>query len=323
MLDALVSFALLASAITANKYVLRFFDPALFVVIRMLAASMLLLVFVAGRALHKKSLSSWLCSMGRAVRASWITFVVAALAITTIPALCKAYALKHMLSSKMATFGCIDPFVTVLLAYALLDERINWLQWLGICCGVVGALVLAVGSTPLEDVLGGMWIFSLPEISMLVAVVVGRFGWIQAQKYLKSHHALSPLEFNGLVMGVGGLFSIVPALWSNLQQGSMCMTVPTFDSMILWIAFAYTVIVGNGIAYTLYATTLKRYSATFISLASLSVPLFVTIFGFILFGEQPTWHVFGALIFFALGLVLFAQATKRKQKTHAADCCLN
>jgi len=48
----------------------------------------------------------------------------------------------------------------------------------------------------------------------------------------------------------------------------------------------YTVIGGNLIGFTLYSHLLKKHSATFVSLAGFSMPLFVYFFGWLILGEQ-------------------------------------
>ena len=69
--------------------------------------------------------------------------------------------------------------------------------------------------------------------------------------------------------------------------------------------FAYTVIAGNILGYALYAISFKRYQITFVSIAGFSIPIFVTIVGWVFLGETitPTF-ILAAVIIFA-GLVLF------------------
>jgi drug/metabolite transporter (DMT)-like permease len=78
-----------------------------------------------------------------------------------------------------------------------------------------------------------------------------------------------------------------------------------FSTYTAFGALIYTVVVGNGFAYTMYATVLKKYSVTFVSLASISIPLFVALFGYVLFGETVGWNFFVALILFVIGIALF------------------
>ena len=68
---------------------------------------------------------------------------------------------------------------------------------------------------------------------------------------------------------------------------------------------AYTIIVGNFLGYTLYATVLKRYSATLVSLAGFSYPIFAAIIAYFALGETVTWQFVAAAGVIFIGLVVF------------------
>jgi drug/metabolite transporter (DMT)-like permease len=72
-----------------------------------------------------------------------------------------------------------------------------------------------------------------------------------------------------------------------------------------WLLFAYTVIVGNIIALTLYAHILKKYSVTFVALAGLTIPLFVQLYAPIALGEPISLVFFAALGITFLGMYVF------------------
>ena len=59
-------------------------------------------------------------------------------------------------------------------------------------------------------------------------------------------------------------------------------------------AVIYTIVIGNVIGYTMYAHFLKRHTATFVSLAGFSVPLYVYLFSNILLGEPLSLNFLAA-----------------------------
>ncbi|MCV5950917.1 DMT family transporter, partial [Escherichia coli] len=59
--------------------------------------------------------------------------------------------------------------------------------------------------------------------------------------------------------------------------------------------------------YNLYGTLLKRYSATFMSFAGFTTPLFTALFGWLVLGEIVTWPFYVSFCIVLLGLVLFDQ----------------
>ncbi|KKR95546.1 MAG: hypothetical protein UU47_C0032G0002 [candidate division TM6 bacterium GW2011_GWE2_41_16] len=302
MFDLFISFFLLASAITANKIAVAYIDPLWFATLRMgTAAIMLALIsFVYACLFHKETARQFFGRFKTALRAHTTLIIFMSIAIMSIPPICKAYALKHMLSAKVAAFGSIDPFVTAIIAYILWHEKLSIKKWLGITCALAGTTVLIISNSPLEKLMGSLCYFSYPELAMLAAVIIGRMGWIGAQFFMKKS-ILSALELNSLLMTFGAFASGVWALtFSPNTIWTSCSSHLPF-----MLAFTYTVIIGNIFAYTMYTAVLKHYSATLISLTSLSVPLWVSLFGFVLLSEHPSWHFFTAIGLFALGLALF------------------
>jgi len=311
MFDILLGFALLASAITANKIVLCFLHPTFFVAIRMLAAGTMLAIAsaISSVFLGKNTIRHWLYEHATIIRSYGWRFFFISIAITVIPSLCKAYALSIMPSYKMAALGSLDPFITAIYAYILFGERLTKKRFAGIVCGLIGMSILIASTTPLESVTNTWWILSYAEIAMLLAVAIGRYGWTLGQVYLKKQ-VIKPLEFNAYIMIFGGLISAVMTIFEGPSAYAMIKPV----TGLFWIMMAYTIIIGNGFAYTMYAQVLKRYSASLVSLASLSVPLFVSFFGYIFLQEIPSLYFFGALLFFAIGLLILYRDEKIMQK---------
>ena len=311
MIDILVGFALLASAITSNKIVLCFLQPTFFVAIRMLAAGTMLAIAsaISGVFLGKNTIRHWLHEHATIMRSYGWRFFFISIAITVIPSLCKAYALSIMPSYKMAALGSLDPFITAIYAYILFGERLTKKRFAGIVCGLIGMSILIASTTPLESVTNTWWILSYAEIAMLLAVATGRYGWTLGQVYLKKQ-VIKPLEFNAYIMIFGGLISAVMTIFEGPSAYTMIKPV----TGLFWATMAYTIIIGNGFAYTMYAQVLKRYSASLVSLASLSVPLFVSFFGYIFLQEIPSLYFFGALLLFAIGLLVLYRDEKIMQK---------
>ena len=67
----------------------------------------------------------------------------------------------------------------------------------------------------------------------------------------------------------------------------------------------YTVIIGNLIAYNLYAHLLKHNSATLMSLAGFTIPIYVSLMGYFLLGEPVTWMLVVAAVCMLVGVGMF------------------
>ncbi len=296
MIQVLFGFFLLATAISANKVLLVAVPPLWLVGVRMLFAGIILL-----------ALSWWRDGTWRCNKRDLLSLSIIALLTTFIPSFCKAYALKYLPSSKAAFIGSLDPFVTALYAWLLWSEVLSWRKVLGIALGFIGSLVICCeGRVFNYHTMYDFLCFALPEIMAFIAVLVSRYGWIMVQQHLKRDR-YTPVHLNGLIMFLSGLIAL-PLSWITEQSFLMVACLPASKVGYL----LYTIIVGNVIAYTMYAYFLKKYSASFVSLAGFSVPLFVTGLGMLLLGESLSWSLAVGAVFILVGVSVFYRAEIEK-----------
>lgn len=316
MILLFLAYAFLASAISTNKIILYAMAPEYLVAIRMLIAALLLGVY-AFFARHHHLIWKHVMHYGP-------TIILVALFTTFFPSNLKAYALANMPSSKMAFFGTLDPFVAAFYSYVVYGERLTIKKWLGIGLGFAGMMVLIFGSSPLEEQLKAFSVVSYPELAAFWAIVLSRLGWIGAQQLLKKE-LFSPIQFNILTMSIGGALSLATAVLRNQTAITSLALAPLmilknppfsfFDPTSQLIGFlSYTIIIGNIFGYTLYASMLKKYSATFIALTSFSIPLFVYALGWLFLGEPLSYlFVIACIITFSGLLLFFADEMKQAQ----------
>lgn len=290
MFDIIITFALLASAITASKLALHAVEPSVLVAIRMLVGGLIIgaLAFWRGRG-----------DLLARVRRHWWQLILLAILATFIPAMLKAYALKHTLSSKVSLIGSLDPFVTALYCYVLFGQKLNMRRWLGICLAVAGICILIVVPTVSEgrSFLGPL---SYAELAALAHVFLSRGGWLKIQLMLKSG-VFSPLEINGVLMACAGFLGLATAL---IFEPSACAHIFCLDARTVWLLL-YACVAANLVGYTMYSAMLKKYSPTLMSLAGFLTPLFVYGLGWPVLGEQPYASFAVAAVIVFAGLVLF------------------
>lgn len=320
MIDVFLGFAFLASSTVANKYALSALSLSLMVGLRMLGAGIVLFLLNHKKS-HRLSFSYFKTDLLVLLGISLLTML--------IPALFKAYALKNMLTSKAAFIASLDPFVTALYAYLFWNERLTKKKIIGIILGFGGTLILLISSSSVEQQLKAWSIFSYPEIAAFLAMAIGRMGWMFVQQMLRKER-YTAAEMNGLLMTFSGILAfITPFIWAGFitlllwipgTSGyiwpysfsdaatflHLCVTPQTKLSLIIF-AVVYTIFIGNVIGYTMYANFLKRHSATFVSLAGFSVPLYVYLFSNILLGEPLSLNFLAASLVTFIGLLIFYQ----------------
>lgn len=298
MLLILFGFSLLASAITANKMILKTLPLFYFTGLRMLIAGLILLTLYSLR--NHIDLKK--------IKTDFPALLLIALFTTFIQTLLKNYALKYLFSSKAALIGSIDPFVTALLAYFLLGERLSFKKSMGIMLGIAGSVYLCTTTSSLEETFFSISIFSAPELAAFAAIFVGRIGWLKAQALLKLNR-YTPIELNSIMMILSGISSLVFSFVIQEAYPSLDARI-TIETLLL---LAYTIIVGNVIAYSLYATFLKTHSANFVSLVGFSVPLFVSLYGWMLLEEPLSEKLLIAALITFCGVLLFYQDEFKKK----------
>lgn len=312
MFNVFFAFFLLGSAISANKVILFTMSPALLVGIRMLIAGLILFIYTILHSHHNLQIQK--------IKNNILLILLVTLSTTFFPSLLKAYSLKTMTSSKASFFGVLDPFVTAIFAYFLFGEKLNFSKVIGILFGCIGALVLLSSTSNVEEQLKAFYIFSYPELAALFAVIISRFGWILIQKLLKENLFSAP-QINTLTMLLSGILSLISAgvysatsigslqdaPFSILQKAPFVYWSPNTQLLVFLI---YTIIVGNVLGYTIYASVLKKYSATFISLAGFSIPLSVYFYGWLFLSEPLSLNFIIACLITFIGLLIFYNSEK-------------
>jgi drug/metabolite transporter (DMT)-like permease len=223
----------------------------------------------------------------------------------------------------------LDPFVTALYAFLFWGERLSRKKIIGIILGFTGTLILLISSSTGENQLIAWSIFSYPEIAALLAMAIGRIGWMLVQQLLRKNR-YTPPEANGLLMTISGILAFVtPFMWAatnvilekipvvrgyfapytfaDATQFLHVAVTPQTNLRIIAFAVLYTIVIGNVIGYTMYAHFLKRHTATFVSLAGFSVPLYVYLFSNVLLGEPLTVSFLYASCVTFIGLLIFYQ----------------
>lgn len=320
MFDVFLGFAFMASSTVANKYALSVLTPSLMVGLRMLCAGIILTLFYRRKS-HRLSFAYFKDDLLVLIGISLLTMLV--------PALFKAYALKNMLSSKAAFLSSLDPFVTALYAYFFWQEHLTKKKVIGIVLGFTGTFILLLSSSITEQSLMAWSVFSYPEIAAILAMAIGRLGWMFVQQLLRKERYTAP-ELNGLLMTMSGILvfvlpyliasmvalaGLIPFIarfvpvYSFADAGGILKTTINAQTNVAMIIYAivHTIIIGNVIGYTMYAGFLKRHSATFVSLAGFSVPLYVYLFGALLLGEPLSLNFLAASCVTFIGLLIFYQ----------------
>ncbi len=327
MLLTIVLFGLFASIFGLSKETLNHCEPFFLIGSRMAFAGLLLLAhqclshwfalrFAQQSAPHPEHQAdaSMPLSLGKTPTTRWSLshlFYLFLLAFLMIY-LCNVseiWGLQHMASAKACLIYSLSPFLSAAMAFIILKERLGPKKWLGLCVGFMGLIPIFVAQAPNELNLDAIMGLSLAELSLLMAVFASVCGWILLKKVIQDYQD-TPLMANGISMTLGGAMALLHSYYS----GESWDPLPIMHMLPFLKNTLIMCVVSNIVCYNLYGYLLKRYSATFMSLAGLVTPFFAAFFGWYFLNETITWHYFASIGIFGLGLFLFYQEELQQEK---------
>lgn len=294
MPQVILLFALFASLFTLSKTALGYSEPFFLIGSRMFLAGILLLAhqFLFNR-------SNWKIDWQHILPLVLLGFV--SIYITNIA---EIWGIQYMSSAKACLMYSLSPFVAALIAYLVLKEKMSFKKWLGLSVGFIGLMPILFESSSPSELSKDLLFFSWPELAIIIAVVASVYGWILLKKIIHEYR-FSPMLANGFSMLIGGCL----ALAHSYLSGEHWAPVPVLDQQykpFLEIAL-WMLLISNVVCYNLYGHLLKRFSATFMSLAGLITPLFASLFGWYFLDEVITWHFYMSMFIFSIGLFIFYQ----------------
>lgn len=301
MFLVILVFALFASVFTTAKTALDYTSPLFLVGSRMFLAGSLLLVYqylfnYQQFKFRKKDLP-----------------LLGLLALFTIylTNVFEFWGLKHLTSFKTCFIYSLSPFLSALFAYLALKETMSLKKWVGLLIGFLGFIPILLSQTSSEEETGKFLLFSWAEIAVILAVICSVYGWILLKKVV-SERDYSPIMANGISMLLGGSLAL---FHSFLVDEWNPLPVTEYEPFITCALIL--IVISNFICYNLYGYLLKQHSATFLSFAGLTTPLFTALYGWLYLGEIVNWPFYLSFAIVFSGLFLFYQEELKLRETVA------
>lgn len=211
------------------------------------------------------------------------------------------WGLQYLTAAKACFIYSLSPFLSALFSYFQFKEKITSRKVMGLVTGFLGFFPVLLMQSGSDD-LGGFSFLSLAEIALVIATICSVYGWIILRK-LGKDDGMSPLMANGSSMALGGVFALVHSMivenWNPF---------PVSNAMGFLQGIFMMILISNLICYNLYGWLLKRFTATFLSFAGLTTPLFAAFFGWIFLKEEVSWVFFLSVGIISIGLwIVYAE----------------
>lgn len=204
------------------------------------------------------------------------------------------WGLQYLTAAKACFIYSLSPFLTAVFSYFQFKEKLTSRKLLGLIVGFIGFLPVLLSQSGAEELLGGFSFLSWAELSLIAATVTSVYGWVLLRK-LGKDEKISPLMANASSMSLGGLIALTHSFFVDSW-----VPTPITDYTGFFQGIVLMIIISNLICYNLYGWLLKWFTATFLSFAGLTTPLFAAFFGWLILNETVSWG-----FFLSVGVILF------------------
>lgn len=209
------------------------------------------------------------------------------------------WGLNNLPSSKVCLIYSLSPFITAIIAFFILKEKLNLKKFIGISIGFLGLLPIIYTKNTNEITFLNFNIISFSELSIICAVTSSVLGWIFLKKIINLGYSF--ILANGISMLLGGTFILMHSY--IFSENWTYFPVKNWSSFI--IITLISTLISNIICYNLFGYLLKSFSTTFMTFAGLITPFFASLFGFVFLSEIIYWNFLLSIILFLTGLIIF------------------
>lgn len=233
-----------------------------------------------------------------------VSFFKYAFCLYTLSAIGFSWGMQYVDPVKACFVFVLAPFITALLLYYVKGEKLSRKKMIGLMIGF-GAVVPIILETAHGVSHNIPWHLAMfGYLAFACAVVTFAYGWILNQEMHKTVHVPSSL-ITGAALMVGGATTL---LLSFMTQGKQFFVMQVTNDF-WWLLLLFAML--TAMAYNLYSSLLKRYSATFVAFASFLEPAFGLLYASIFLGQTISTISFVSLTALGFGLYLFYQEELR------------
>ena len=191
------------------------------------------------------------------------------------------WALESGGAGKVAVLAYIMPFWVLIMAWPILGEKIQGLQWVATGSALIG-LFLIISPWHMTD-----------SLQSSIIAVIASFLWGVGSiliKLMQRKQPINILSFTAWQLLIGGsLLAMVAILRFNTQ--------PIWSSGAFIIALVFNILIATALGWILWIYALKNLSAGTVGVGSLAIPVVGVLSAWIQLHEQPDlWEALGMLL---------------------------
>lgn len=297
MIGVVALYFLFAVNLILRKLIIAHAQPIFFQGIRLSLAGLILLgyLFIANRdalRIKRKDIGKY---FQVSLFFSYLSYLFAVI------------TLDDLSSARFAFMFNLTPFITAILSFFILKERLNKKEIASLVIGFVGFLPLVFVSS--ADHIQSANFFSIPGLQLFISTIAYAYGWIVISE-LVNKSGSSPFAVTGVAFLTGGLATLITSFFFEHWSVN-----PPVTDLYKFITYLFGIIfISEIVASNMYAFLLKRYSATFLSFAGGLYPMFSALLGWLFLKESITINFFISAAIVTLALYIFYISEQQKNK---------
>ena len=204
--------------------------------------------------------------------------------------------LRYLPIAEASATGFVSPLFVTALSIIFLSERVGVRRWLATACGLIGVLIILRPGTSA---------FHPAAFFPIVSALAWASTLIMTRMMSGREHAVTTMTYSSIA-GVAILSGLVPFVWvtpswHDVLFGILIGVASTAGQWIVVLAFRYA-----------DASVLAPFSYTQL--------LWVSILGFLVFGEVPdAWTIVGAAVIVGSGLYTAHRERVRRSQLLALE----
>jgi drug/metabolite transporter (DMT)-like permease len=204
--------------------------------------------------------------------------------------------LRFLPIAEASATGFVSPLFVTALSILFLGERVGLRRWLATALGLIGVIII---------LRPGTGAFHPAAFFPLVSAFAWACTLIMTRMMSGREHAATIMTYSSIA-GVCILTALVPLVW----------VTPSWHDLLFGILIGFTSTAGQWIVVLAF-----RYAdASVLAPFSYSQLLWVSILGFVIFGEVPdVWTITGAIFIVASGLYTAHRERVRRSQLLALD----
>jgi drug/metabolite transporter (DMT)-like permease len=197
-------------------------------------------------------------------------------------------SLTYLPIAEATAIGFTGPLFITALSVPLLGERVGWYRWLAVIVGLAGVLVIVRPG-------GAIWHWSA-GMALLGAICFALFQIITRRLANQDHHHTTLLYTS--MGGAAWASLVVPFFW----------TTPTTAHVLMFLALGAM----GAAAHFSMLQAFARAEASLLAPFNYSKLIWVTVLGYLVFGDFPGWDtLLGSVVIAGAGLFVIYRESRR------------